>query len=160
MALRLVSGLLLSIACAASASAQPTPPDLYGALVVSSTYRYYASILYGTESSARENALAACTADEPDATCAVYTSFKNQCVAVAANGAQHVVAIGQNTWNRQHTGDFSLRLCRDKTGSACRLVISACSTPAQEAEDESASAAPDGPKEMDFQARYAGRIPR
>ncbi|WP_313622923.1 DUF4189 domain-containing protein [Achromobacter sp.] len=160
MALRLVSGLLLSIACAATASAQPTPPDLYGALVVSSTYRYYASILYGSESSARQNALAECKADEPDATCAVYANFKNQCVAVAANGAQHVVAIGRNAWNRQQTGDFSLQLCRDKTGSACRLVISACSTHAQKAEDQSAWAGPGRPREGELQAHHGGRAPQ
>lgn len=144
MSLRAVVVLLSSIACTAAAGAQPKPPDFYGALIVSSTYRYYASILYGSEAEARQRALAACKEDEPQATCAVYASFKNQCVAVAANGAQHVVTLGKNAWDRRQTGDVSMRLCRDKTGSACRLVLSACSTQAQQTEDKGARAGRDG----------------
>ena len=152
---RLISGLLMSIACAAAASAQPAPPDLYGALIVSSSYRYYAAILYGTDEEARRSALASCRQDEPRATCAVYAGFKNQCVAVAANGAQHIVAVGEKAWDRQQTGDFALKQCRDKTGSACRLVLSACSTQAQQLQDQGARAAPDTVIPQDFQAFYA-----
>ncbi|WP_312439008.1 DUF4189 domain-containing protein [Achromobacter sp.] len=152
---RLVVGLLVSIACTAAASAQPAPQDLYGALIVSSTYRYYASILYGTDAAARHSALTACQEDEPRATCAVYASFKDQCVAVAANGAQHIVAIGEKGWDGQRTADYSLRLCRDQTGSACRLVLSACSTQAQRLEDQSARARLNGVIRPDFQTRHA-----
>ncbi len=158
MARRVVSGLLLSMVCAAVASAQTRPPDLYGALIVSSTYRYYASILYGTDAEARHSALASCKEDEPRASCAVYASFKNQCVAVAANGTQHVVTIGEHAWNRQRTGDFSLGRCRDKTGSTCRLVLSACSTQAQQAEDQSVRADRDGPLQLDVQTRHAALV--
>ncbi len=128
------------MACSAAASAQPAQRDLYGALIVSSTYRYYAAILYGTAAAARRSALAACEEDEPAATCVVYANFRNQCVAVAANGTQHVVAIGETAWEGPQTGDYSLRLCHDKTGSECRLVLSACSTRAQQLQDESARA--------------------
>lgn len=141
---RLVSGLLMFAACATAASAQPVPPDLHGALIVSSTYRYYASILYGSAAAARGSALAACREDEPHATCAVYASFKNQCVAVAANGAQHVVAIGERAWDGQRTGEYVLGLCRDKTGSECRLVLTACSTQAQQLQDQGARADANG----------------
>lgn len=153
---RLVSGLLMSIACASAASAQPVPPDLHGALIVSSTYRYYASILYGSAAAARGGALAACREDEPRATCAVYASFKNQCVAVAANGAQHIVAIGEHAWDGQRTGDYVLGLCRDKTVSECRLVLTACSTQAQQLQDQGARAGHDRAMPQDFQAQYAG----
>lgn len=160
MAPRLALGLLVSLACTAAASAQPAPSDLYGALIVSSTYRYYASILYGTDIAARRSALAACQEDEPRAACTVYASFRNQCVAVAANGAQHIVAIGEKTWDRQRTGDYSLRSCRDQTGSACRLVLSACSTQAQQLEDQSARAGLDGVKRPDFQTHHATPLVR
>lgn len=114
------------------------PADLHGALIVSSNYRYYAAILYATGSEARQHALASCRQDEPGARCTVYSSFKNQCVAVAGAGPHHFVATGQEGWTMQQTRDFSLRLCRDKTGSACKLLISACSTQTQKAEDQSA----------------------
>lgn len=132
--------------------------DLHGALIVSSSYRYYASILYGTQSGALQSALSACKEDEPNATCAVYASFKNQCVAVAANGAQHFVAIGKEDWDPRQTRDFSLRLCREKTGSVCRLVISACSTQAQKAEDQSAWAGPAGPLPAGSPGYHAARL--
>ncbi|CAB3817775.1 hypothetical protein LMG26689_00296 [Achromobacter animicus] len=160
MAPRLASGLLLSIACSAAVVAQPVPPDLYGALIVSSTYRYYASILYGTDAAARRSALTACQEDEPRATCAVYASFRNQCVAVAANGAQHFVALGDKAWDRQRTGDYSLGLCRHQTGSGCRLVLSACSTHAQQLEDQSVRAGPEGVIRADFQVHRAARLVR
>ncbi|WP_291387118.1 MULTISPECIES: DUF4189 domain-containing protein [Achromobacter] len=160
MAPRLASGLLVSLTWSAAALAQPVPPDLYGALIVSSTYRYYASILYGTDAAARRSALTACREDEPRATCAVFASFRNQCVAVAANGAQHTVAIGDKAWDRQRTGDYSLGLCRDQTGSECRLVLSACSTQAQQLEDQSGRAGPDGVIRTDFQAHHAAPLAR
>ena len=158
MARRVVSGLLLAMACACVASAQSKPRDLYGALIVSSTYRYYVAILYGTDAEARRSALASCEKDEPRATCAVYASFKNQCVAVTASGAQHVVTIGEHAWDPRRTGDFGLAACRKKTGSRCRLVLSACSTQAQEAEDQSVRADPDRPLQQGVQARHAARI--
>lgn len=132
------------MACSGAASAQPAPRDLYGALIVSSTYRYYAAILYGTHAAASRSAMASCAEDEPAATCMVYANFRNQCVAVAANGTQHVVAIGETAWDGPQTGNYSLRLCRDKTGSECRLVLSACSTRAQQLQDESARADAEG----------------
>ncbi|MDH0091169.1 DUF4189 domain-containing protein [Achromobacter mucicolens] len=148
----------MSVACAAAASAQPVPPDLHGALIVSSTYRYYASILYGSDAAARGSALAACHEDEPRATCAVYASFKNQCVAVAANGAQHVVAIGEHAWDGQRTGDYILGQCRDKTGSECRLVLSACSTQAQQLQDQGARAGQEGVMQQDFLSQYVAPL--
>ncbi|WP_082601429.1 DUF4189 domain-containing protein [Achromobacter sp. Root83] len=158
---RLAPGLLLFFACAA---ASDTPPqklsDLYGALIVSSNYRYYASILYSTESAARQSALAACRKDEPAAKCTVYSNFKNQCIAVAAHGPHHFVATGKEDWDMQQTRDHSLRLCGDKTGAQCRLVISACSTQAQKAEDQSVSAEADAPRSEGLQAYLPPAIRR
>lgn len=148
-----------SVTAAAGASS-PRLPDLHGALIVSSTYRYYVSILYGTEAEARRSALASCKEDEPHATCAVYASFKNQCIAVAANGAQHVVAIGKEEWDQQQTRDFGLRRCQQATGSACRSVITACSTQAQKAEDQRASAGAEKPASTDLPGYVAARVRR
>ncbi|WP_167310230.1 DUF4189 domain-containing protein [Achromobacter arsenitoxydans] len=122
---------------APAASESPAQPrDLHGALIVSSNYRYYASILYGSESDARRSALAACRESEPDATCKTYSSFKNRCIAVAGNGPHHFVATGKEGWDLRQTRDVSLRLCKEKTGSSCKLLISACSTQAQKDEDQ------------------------
>ncbi|MFD4838491.1 DUF4189 domain-containing protein [Achromobacter sp. NPDC058515] len=161
-ALRLVPGLLLLLACAAASADKPAPApsDLHGALIVSSNYRYYASILYASESQARQSALAHCKENEPDAKCAVYSSFKNQCVAVAGIGRHHFVATGEKDWDQRQTRDFSLRLCREKTGSECKLLISACSTEAQKAADHSAEASPDAPWTKGFQAYRAPPVPR
>ncbi|MEN4917928.1 DUF4189 domain-containing protein [Achromobacter spanius] len=160
-AARFIPGWLLFLACTTATGAPaPQSPDLHGALIVSSTYRYYASILYGTEAEARRSALASCREDEPHAKCAVYASFKNQCIAVAANGPHHFVAIGQTDWDGRETGDYGLRLCRDKTGSECRLVLSACSTPAQQAEDQSASADRERPAPTDSPGYVAARVRR
>lgn len=123
---------------AMQAPAQPS--DLHGALAVSSNYRYYAAILYGTGSAARQSALAFCRETEPDAQCAIYLNFKNQCIAVTSNGPHHFVARGKEDWDMQQTRDYGLRLCQEKTGSACKLLISACSTQAQKAEDQRARA--------------------
>lgn len=161
MALRLVPGLLVFVACAAASDPPPPKlPDLHGALIVSSNYRYYASILYGTGSEARRSALASCKEDEPEAKCTVYADFKNQCVAVAANGLHHFVATGKEDWDMQRTRDFSLRSCREKSGSACRLVISACSTQAQKAEDQSIKVDSGGSGTEGFQAPLATLSPR
>lgn len=161
MAKRLVPGLLVFVACAAASDTpRPRPPDLHGALIVSSNYRYYASILYGSGSEARRSALASCKADEPQATCRVYANFKNQCIAVAANGPHHFVATGKEDWDRQRTRDFSLRLCREKSGSECRLLISACSTSAQKVEDQGIKTDSGSPEIEGFQARLSPLVPR
>jgi hypothetical protein len=160
MARRLVPGLLVFVACAAASDTPPKPPDLYGALIVSSNYRYYASILYASGSEARRSALASCKADEPQATCTVYANFKNQCIAVAANGPHHFVATGKEDWDRQRTRDFSLQLCREKSGSECRLLISACSTQAQKVEDQGIRTDSGSPEIEGFQARLSPLVPR
>lgn len=163
MARRRIPYALLILACAAAHAAdtpEPKAPDLHGALIVSSNYRYYASILYATGAEARRSALAACQEDEPNAKCSVYTNFKNQCVAVAASGPHHFVATGKEDWDKQQTRDFSLQLCRAKAGSECRLVISACSTRAQKAEDQSAWADYATPGADGLQAGHAPFVPR
>jgi len=163
MARRRIPYALLLFACAAAQAAdtpEPKAPDLHGALIVSSNYRYYASILYGSEAEARGSALASCRKDEPHAKCTVYAHFKNQCVAVAANGTHHFVATGKENWDNRQTSDYSLQLCHAKTGSECRLVISACSTRAQKAEDQSAWADYATPGADGLQARLAPFVPR
>ncbi|MNL49639.1 hypothetical protein D3C87_1725930 [compost metagenome] len=79
---------------------------------------------------------------------------------MAAHGLHHFVATGKEGWDRQRTSDYSQRLCREKTASPCRLVISACSTQAQKAEDQSVSAEADAPGTGSFQAYLATAVSR
>lgn len=112
---------------ASSASSGPALPDVHGALSISSSNMYYASMHYDSQDLARETALQHCRSSEPNANCTLSVDFKNRCLAVATNTYSYIQQ-GEPNWTEQETIDAAIKQCTEKDGPGCVKTLSACST--------------------------------
>jgi uncharacterized membrane protein len=106
----------------------PQLPDLHGALAISSTGMYYASLFHGSAGHARAEAMAHCQAQQPDGQCTLDTEFKNQCLAAVSGPLRDHVVLGEENWSESDTLSVALQLCKQGEGGDCHKILAACST--------------------------------
>lgn len=112
-----------------NSNSRPRLPDLYGALAISSTGQYSSNYLKDNIQEASTRAINYCKSNEPEATCKIIKTFKNQCISVAQGKRKPAVFfLGSPKSTEQDVKDSALKKCSAQGDLACEEEITVCST--------------------------------
>lgn len=107
----------------------PSLPDLYGALAISSTGRYTSAYLKENVQQASSETMDFCKSNEPGATCEIIKTFRNQCMSVVkGKNKPAVILLGGPNSTKQDVRDGALQKCANQADSDCKERITVCST--------------------------------